>query len=228
MKIAEIYRSIQGEGSLTGTESLFVRTSGCNLRCWFCDTPYTSWDPTGDDLSVNNILQQLSRWDCQHVVVTGGEPMLFAEMLPLCDRLRAENYHITVETAGTLFLPIQCDLMSISPKTSSSAPDAHQHPQWHHRHQRTRFAPQVIRRLLDNHHCQIKFVIDREDDLEDVQEYLKQFPEITLDQIYLMPQGTEPGELAERESWLQPFCEKQGYHFCPRRQIEWFGSVQGT
>ena len=50
MKIAEIYRSIQGEGILTGTESVFIRTSGCNLRCWFCDTPYASWQPEGDDL----------------------------------------------------------------------------------------------------------------------------------------------------------------------------------
>ena len=61
-----------------------------------------------------------------------------------------------------------------------------------------------------------------------IKEGIKPFPEITLDQIYLMPQGTEPGELTERELWLQPYCEQHGYHFCPRKQIEWFGSVQGT
>ncbi len=228
VKIAEIYRSIQGEGSLTGTESVFVRSSGCNLRCWFCDTPYTSWDPIGEDISVNAIMSRLSQWDCQHVVLTGGEPMLFAEMLPLCDRLRAENYHITIETAGTLYLPLQCDLMSISPKTTNSAPNIHEHPYWHQRHQRTRFAPNVIRQLLEHHQCQIKFVIDSEDDLDEVSAYIKQFPELSLRQIYLMPQGTSPAELAAREDWLKPNCEQQGFHYCPRRQIEWFGCVQGT
>ena len=83
MRIAEIYKSTQGEGFLTGTDSTFVRTSGCNLRCWFCDTPYTSWSPEGDDLSVDEIVQEVSQYACDHVVITGGEPMLFAELIPL-------------------------------------------------------------------------------------------------------------------------------------------------
>ena len=81
MKIAEIYKSVQGEGLLTGTESVFVRASGCNLRCWYCDTPYTSWTPAGNDLSVNDIVQAATEWDLPHVVITGGEPMLFAELI---------------------------------------------------------------------------------------------------------------------------------------------------
>ena len=59
MRIAEIFRSIQGEGRLTGTESIFVRTSGCNLRCRYCDTPYASWTPEGEDLSVAEILARV-------------------------------------------------------------------------------------------------------------------------------------------------------------------------
>ena len=124
MRIAEIYRSVQGEGLLTGAPSVFVRASGCNLRCWFCDTPYTSWRPEGRDMSVDEIVAQVEEWDTQHVVVTGGEPMLFAELIPLCERLRAIGRHVTIETAGTLYLPVECDLMSISPKFASSAPDA--------------------------------------------------------------------------------------------------------
>src|SRR5262245_52259811 len=83
VRIAEIYKAIQGEGYLTGTESVFDRTSGCNLRCWFCDTPYTSWSPDGNDLSVEEILSHCDEWDCRHVVLTGGEPMLFSELIPL-------------------------------------------------------------------------------------------------------------------------------------------------
>ncbi len=228
MKIAEIYRSIQGEGVLTGTESVFIRTSGCNLRCWFCDTPYASWQPEGDDLSVNEIMERLSTWECRHVVLTGGEPMLFAEMIPLCNRLRSENYHITVETAGTLYLPVECDLMSVSPKTSNSAPDVAEHPRWHRRHERTRFAPHVIRQLASEFRCQFKFVVDRDDDLQEIEEYLRQFPELTRDQIYLMPQGRSQEELKEAESWLVPLCESRGFNYCPRKQIEWFGAVKGT
>ena len=64
MQIAEIYRSVQGEGLLTGVPSVFVRTSGCNLRCWFCDTPYTSWQPEGRDMSIDEIVAQVEEWDC--------------------------------------------------------------------------------------------------------------------------------------------------------------------
>src|SRR5688500_7422646 len=113
MRIAEIYSSLQGEGLLTGTPSVFVRASGCNLRCWFCDTPYTSWEPEGEDRPVEEILEQVEqlrqRDDPRHAVITGGEPMLFAELIPLCDALHAAGLHITIETAGTLFLPVQCD-----------------------------------------------------------------------------------------------------------------------
>ena len=83
MRIAEVYASVQGEGGLTGTSSVFVRTSGCNLRCWFCDTPFASWQPQGDDLDVGEVLRRVAEWESRHVVVTGGEPMLFAELIPL-------------------------------------------------------------------------------------------------------------------------------------------------
>src|SRR5688572_18363939 len=88
VRIAEIYRSIQGEGLLTGAESVFVRTSGCNLRCGFCDTPYTSWEPEGDDLAVADVLDAVERLEAPHVVITGGEPLLWAEVAPLSDELR--------------------------------------------------------------------------------------------------------------------------------------------
>ncbi|HHK42972.1 MAG TPA: 7-carboxy-7-deazaguanine synthase QueE, partial [Planctomycetaceae bacterium] len=87
MRVAEIYRSRQGEGELTGVESAFVRASGCNLRCRFCDTPYASWTPEGNDLSVSEIVERVLDLEADHVVLTGGEPMLFAELIPLCDRL---------------------------------------------------------------------------------------------------------------------------------------------
>src|SRR5205814_4340334 len=122
MQIAEIFYSIQGEGILAGVPSAFVRTSGCNLRCWFCDTPYTSWNPEGEELAVAAIVDRVSLFPTQHVVLTGGEPLLAPQLEELCRSLRERRMHITIETAATVFKPILCDLASLSPKLSNSTP----------------------------------------------------------------------------------------------------------
>jgi 7-carboxy-7-deazaguanine synthase len=231
MRIAEVFRSIQGEGRLTGTASIFVRTSGCNLRCRYCDTPYASSTPEGEDLSVAEILDridQLRQAEVRHVVLTGGEPMLFAELIPLSAGLRDEGWHITIETSGTLYLPVACDLMSISPKLSNSTPPPEQDPQWTWRHTLTRHAPEVIRRLTSQYDCQLKFVIDCPDDCREVEAYLGEFPAIGRSQVMLMPQGVDAEVLAEKAEWLAPYCAERGFQFCPRRQIEWFGAKRGT
>ncbi|HEX4129528.1 MAG TPA: 7-carboxy-7-deazaguanine synthase QueE [Pirellulales bacterium] len=228
MKIAELYFSIQGEGSLTGRESVFVRTSGCNLRCWFCDTPFASWSPEGEDLSVAEIVDRVERFDCEHVVITGGEPMLHAELVPLSDELHRRGKHITIETAGTLYLPVACRLMSISPKFASSAPPRSRHTRWHRRHEQTRNAPHIVRRLLIEYEYQLKFVVDTPADCETVERYLAELPEADRGRVWLMPQGTDTDALAERAAWLEPYCRAAGLHYCPRRQIEWFGLVRGT
>lgn len=228
MKIAEVYKSVQGEGMLTGTPSVFIRASGCNLRCWFCDTPFASWQPEGIDYAVDEIVAEVEEWDCRHVVVTGGEPMLFAELIPLCEKLRAQGRHITIETAGTLYLPVQCDLMSISPKLAGSGPNATAHPHWSRRHERQRFRPQVIRQLLDDFDYQLKFVIDTENDVASVVEFMAHFPDIHNDRVLLMPQGKTQDELARRAEWISDACHERGWTFCPRMQIQWFGPVRGT
>ena len=228
MKIAEIYKSVQGEGLLTGTPSVFVRVIGCNLRCWFCDSPFTSWAPEGSDIAVDEIVAQVEEWDCRHVVLTGGEPMLFAELLPLAEQLHERSWHITVETAGTLHLPVTCDLMSISPKLASSGPDPKQHPHWSRRHERQRYQPDVLRALMDQYDFQLKFVVDRAAELDEVESFVAAFPAVRKDRVMLMPQGVTQPELAGRATWLEPYCHDRGWTFCPRKQIEWFGPVRRT
>ena len=244
MRVAEIYASRQGEGLLTGTPSVFVRTSGCNLRCWFCDTPYTSWQPEGEDRSVEEILAEVERvkWDrfptcpeqgrletCPtHAVITGGEPMLFAEMIPLCDALAAAGWHITIETAGTLYLPVKCDLMSISPKLAGSTPSPERAGKWAERHEQSRHQPEVIRRLTNEYAYQLKFVIDAPPDLAEVAAWLAEFPHVRRERVLLMPQGTDLESLGRIGEWLQPHCREQGFVFCPRKHIEWYGATRGT
>src|SRR6187397_86153 len=99
MLISEIFYSIQGEGMLTGVPSVFVRTSGCNLRCRWCDTMYASWKPEGGEMSVAEILSAVEQWPGRHVVLTGGEPMVARGIRELAEALRARGMHITVETA---------------------------------------------------------------------------------------------------------------------------------
>jgi 7-carboxy-7-deazaguanine synthase len=228
MRIAEIYPSVQGEGVLTGTPSLFVRASGCNLRCWYCDTPFTSWRPEGDDLAVEEIVRQVLAGECEHVVLTGGEPMLFAELVPLCAELRRLGRHITIETAGTLHLSLECDLMSISPKRANSTPSAAEAGSWSERHEHTRHVPQVIKRLITEYPYQFKFVIDTLADCEDVEAYLQELPQIARERVLLMPQGTTQEQLAKIEKWLKPYCEAHGLTYCPRMHIQWYGFRRGT
>lgn len=228
MRIAEIYASRQGEGLLTGTPSVFVRASGCNLRCGFCDTPFTSWAPEGEDFSVDEIVAMAVRFEVEHVVITGGEPMLFAEMVPLTRQLQHLGKHITIETAGTLSLPVCCDLMSISPKLSNSTPDESRAGAWSARHERDRYRPEVLRDLVDRFEHQIKFVVGTPQDVVEVREYLSRFPEIEAERVLLMPEGVEREKLAAIEKWLEPACEELGYRFCPRKHIEWYGNKRGV
>ena len=149
MLISEIYQSRQGEGLLTGTPSVFVRTSGCNLRCGFCDTPFASWEPVGDQMSISEIIDKVhlsakpddpENGDSQsrHVVLTGGEPMLQREVVQLCKEIKSAGFHITIETAGTIFHQLDCDLMSISPKLSNSDPQPSRAGEWLAKHQSKR------------------------------------------------------------------------------------------
>ena len=232
MHIAEIFRSLQGEGRLTGVASVFVRTSGCNLRCSFCDTRYASWEPEGQALSVEEVVaevERLAEGALGHVVVTGGEPMILPELAPLCAELRRRGMHVTIETAGTRYQPVACDLMAVSPKLANSTPRADEAaPEWIDRHERSRAAPDVLRRLNAEYDCQFKFVVDSPADCAEVMAYLADLPEIDRGRVLLMPMGTEAAELAAKAQWLEPYCREHGLTFCPRRHIEWFGCRRGT
>src|SRR6185312_15697990 len=103
MRIAEVFHSIQGEGKLVGVPSAFVRASGCNLRCAWCDTPYASWEPDGGEMPVDEIVTRVAEFGARHVVLTGGEPMIMPDIAPLCEALEKVGHHITIETAATVF-----------------------------------------------------------------------------------------------------------------------------
>ncbi len=228
MKIAEIFYSIQGEGRLAGVPSAFIRTSGCNLRCRWCDSDYTSWQPEGETLSVAAILARVGDYPTRHVVVTGGEPLIAPDLLELCAGLRHGGYHITIETAATVFKPVDCDLASLSPKLSNSTPYQREGGRFASRHERLRLRPDVILAFMERSDYQLKFVIDQPADVPEVLRLLEQLPDVDRAKVLLMPQGVTSEELHQRGPWLVEECKKHGFSFCPRVHIELYGNQRGT
>jgi len=223
--ISEVYESFQGEGPFAETPSLFIRTSGCNLRCSFCDTPYTSWNPEGEQVSLDKLAQQIQTSSAPHVVLTGGEPMLAPQLTELSELCRAAGKVITIETAGTVDRSVECDLMAISPKMQNSTPDD---ATWSVRHEDTRHQPAVIRSLLARYNAILKFVIDQAVDVDEVTTYLEEFPEISTQQVWLMPQAKTQQELADKSQWVKAAAETNGFQFSSRLHVEKFGNVRGV
>ncbi|SRR5579864_4030592 len=223
MFIAEIFHSLQGEGSLIGVPSIFIRTSGCNLRCSWCDTPYTSWQAEGEQLSLDQILEQVATYPARHAVVTGGEPMISPEIVPLTERLRERGLHITIETAGTVFAPVACDLMSISPKLANSTPQG----SWSAQHERLRFQPDVLRRLIETYDYQLKFVVSEPADLDEIQHMLDRLSPDRA-KVILMPEGIDPSILHERGVWVAEMAKREGFRFSPRLHVELWGNQRGV
>ncbi len=227
MKISEIFYSIQGEGKLIGVPSVFVRTSGCNLRCVWCDTPYTSWTPEGETMTVGDIVQQARSFGARHVVVTGGEPMIDSDITELTHRLRDADHHITIETAATVWKDVVCDLASISPKLSHSTPHTRDGGRWSAAHEKARINVTTIRRFMEFPDHQLKFVVDSPSDLVEIDALLEQVGDCEPGNVMLMPQGVTAEELDSRAPMVADICKNRGFRYSPRLHIALYGNVRG-
>ena len=228
MFIVEVFTSKQGEGLWTGVESTFVRVGGCLLRCRYCDTPYTFWESgEGVEYGVDELVEIVRLQEPKHVVLTGGEPMFYSELVPLTEHLKANGHTITIETSGTLDLPVQCDLMSISPKLSNSTPHGLKDKARIARHEANRNRPEIVWNLIKRYTYQLKFVVDTQSDFTEIEEYLKHFSGVCPSRILLMPQGTSQEVLRKKNEWILDYCRQSGYQLCPRMHIEWFGNQRG-
>jgi 7-carboxy-7-deazaguanine synthase len=228
VRIAEIFYSIQGEGRLAGMPSTFIRTSGCNLRCLWCDTPYTSWRPEGNEWELAQILAEVRSRPASHVVVTGGEPLLAREIEQLTKRLKQKKYHITVETAATIFKPVACDLVSMSPKLSNSIPWKRAKGKFARMHEEHRLNFPVIQRFMDGYDYQFKFVVDEKRDFAEIQTILKGLKNIDPTRVLVMAQARTRRELHEKALWIVELCKAHRFSYTPRLQIELYGNRRGT
>ena len=228
LRIAEIFSSVQGEGIWTGVPSTFVRISGCNLRCAWCDTKYASWEPEGPTMTVAQILAEVQRHPCVHVVLTGGEPMLFEPIEELALQLKSLGHTITVETAGTIHRTLACDLMSISPKLANSTPVSL--GGWKDRHEKTRINLEALSDLIRDYDHQLKFVVNPEqgDDIPEILSLLERLPPVAPDSVLLMPEGLDSETLRRRGNMLVETCKSRGWRLCMRLHVELFGNMRGT
>ena len=228
MKVSEIFYSIQGEGMLTGVPSVFVRTSGCNLRCVWCDTPYTSWAPEGSEMSVEEILAGVRQYPARHAVVTGGEPMIAPGIVELTEGIRRLGLHITIETAGTVYQQgAACDLMSISPKLANSTPLEREGGKWATQHERLRYQPEVLRKLMAGYEYQLKFVVASPEDLPEIGKMLEE-TRADRSRVVLMAEGATAEAIQARAAWLAGICKREGFRYSPRLHIDLWGNRRGV
>ena len=168
LKVSEIFASVQGEGLRQGEPTLFIRLTGCNLRCDFCDTKY-AWEG-GDDISVLQIMEQVRQqhkeFPADWVCITGGEPLL-QDIRELAQKLKREDLRIQIETNGTRFQKLPVDWYTVSPK-----------PDNYFVH------PELIRIARE-----VKLVVTEQLDFDVVRKIRQEFPPVTP--ILLQPESNK-------------------------------------
>lgn len=231
MIINETFYSLQGEGLLAGVPSVFIRLAGCPLRCWWCDTKYALDYNLGEELSIEKIIGRVKNYNCDFVVLTGGEPMVGPDLkirknLPdLLNALKKIKKHITIETSGLFFEPnLPCDLMSISPKLSNSFPKTDK-PNSIYKYNGPDIS--VLKKLIKQDNYQLKFVVDSPDDISEILDTIKIIGPVKKERVLLMPQAATRDELLSKAQMVADLCKQNGFTFCNRLQVILWDNQKG-
>lgn len=223
MKISEIFYSIQGEGTNTGVPSVFLRLAVCNLQCSWCDTKY-SWDWKNYDydkevkeMSVEKVSKEIHRFDCKHLVITGGEPMLQqGELGMLTPSLKKEGYEFEMETNGTILpnkdLVDTVDQWNVSPKLANSDNS-----------EELREIPKCYAFFRNQKNAFFKYVVESESDLNEILALIEKY-NLPRERVILMPEAKTESSLNEKSAWLIERCKKEGLRFSTRLHIILYGN----
>lgn len=177
-------------------------------------------------MPLDEILADVRRYPGKHVVLTGGEPMMFTESVELTRRLKEEGLHVTVETAGTVYQPVACDLMSISPKLANSTPHQREGGRWAQQHDRLRYQPEVLGKLTTEYSYQLKFVVTAPGDIEEIEKVVEEIG-ADRERVVLMPEGIAAETIRARSLWLVDLCKREGYRYSPRLHVDLWGNERG-
>ena len=222
MNVMEIYRSVQGEGTLMGVPTTFVRFFACNLRCSWCDTKY-SWSVreggTWESITAQEVAERVQALGARHIVLTGGEPTLQKELTSLARLLKDQGYHLTVETNTTIFpasaVPL-IDLWSLSPKLSSAGENYLRYP--------------IIERFLERlrpDQQQWKFVIRDDADEQALRALLTRYPAFAEHRLPVILQPEGDSAILDYPSALEhlakrvcdPFWDKYHVRVLPQMHV---------
>jgi len=237
LPVNELFCSLQGEGRLAGVPSVFVRTSGCNLRCWFCDSYHTSWEPTGDWYGVDDLVAAVDDYDADHVVLTGGEPLVHERSVDLLETLAARGYHTTVETNGTIYREAPIDLASVSPKLQSSTPTAERDPkgdgEWADRHEDRRLDVETLAQFVEDYDTQLKFVVTGPEDMAEIAALVADVRDaadapLADEMVLLMPEGQTREQLEATRRVVADLALEYGYRYTPRLHVDLWNDAPGT
>ena len=198
MRIAEVFCSVQGEGLLLGTPSVFVRIG--NVTRHWCENPSGCWRPSFPEPPMGTVLAEVRRHWTDHVVITGEEPMSEADIVELSEALRGIQEHVTIETHGANVAPVACDLMSIT--VGREHPDI-----------------DVLRRLMEGYAYQLKFAVSKPEEMEAINELVRE-TEADRNRVVLMPETGSAAKMRERGQWIVEACKCHGYHYSPRLHVD--------
>lgn len=174
-------------------------------------------------MPVQDILDRVKGFNAKHAVITGGEPMIARGVRELSEGLHAAGLHITIETAGTIYAPVDCDLMSISPKLKNSTPEG----EWAVQHDKLRMRVDVIRQLMDVCDYQLKFVVSRPQDIGEIRDIVLRTG-AEAGKVVLMPEGIDPLRLREKAVWIAELCKAEGFRYGPRLHVDIWGDRRGV
>ena len=227
--IADTFHSIQGEGKFTGVPSNFVRTSSCPSRCVWCDTPYTSWRTEGKLTQPEVVLEETLANHCHHVVITGGEPLVWREQVAwLTTKLRQAGRVVTIETAGNIFAPeVEPDLWSVSPKLASSAPPEGPERTRHIASLHPECTPAFLPQAEGDPDVQYKFVVVTEVDLAEILHFADTYA-LPCNKIWLMPEGVTRDAILQKAEWVVELCKANGFNLSIRLHALLWGAKRGV
>ncbi len=233
-----VFHTIQGEGKFVGVPSVFIRLSSCNLRCeWLkedgktnlCDTAYSSHFPENEKRTISEVIETIGRFNCKHVVITGGEPYLQPQLPALIDEIKKHGHYITIETNGTIYLPTKADFISLSPKLASSCVKTSKDFE---EHQKLRLNRDALTNFITKHDYQLKFVVNHESDINEIEEIQKHLEGVTnksiAENIYLMPQAITKDELIKKSLEVVDWAKTKSWNFTDRLHVRLWGPKRGV
>lgn len=209
MILNEVFYSIQGEGLNVGKPAIFVRFGNCNLKCTWCDSKFT-WAPGIADntrMELSQLFEKIRAFDCRHIVITGGEPMLQQGEIRAI-RKEFPQYYIEVETNGSIAAQSidEIDLFTVSYKTKNSGNSHYE-------------------LKLRNEKCVYKFVVDSPADLDEIQDIVERY-DLPREKVFLMPQGATREDVSSRHEMVIEACKEYGFRFSPRLQVLIWGNAR--